>query len=95
MRDERGSRWGVMSSGFISATIAELQGIIDLKNPKVPSYLTNCNEVWLCIVAEGALDISGHISFAEEQLQHSYTTDFTLVLFYDRATRRVYQLKTS
>jgi len=95
MRDERGSGWGVMSAAFISATISELQGIIDLKNPKVPSYLTNCNEVWLFIVAESFLGISGHISFAKEVLQHIYTTDFTRVLFYDRAIRHVHQLKTS
>jgi hypothetical protein len=95
MRDDRGSGWRVMSAGFISASISELQGIIDLKNPKVPSYLTRCDEVWLCIVAEGRLGVSGHISFAEEQLLHIYTTDFTRLLFYNRDTRRVHQLKTA
>jgi hypothetical protein len=94
VRDDRGDGWGVMSADFISTTAEELQGIINFKNPKVPDYLTRCDKIWLFIVAESFLDLSGNISFSEDVLQHRYTTSFERVLFYDRATKRVHLLKT-
>jgi hypothetical protein len=93
MRDDYSDGWGVVSSGFISASSEELQGIINEKDPKLDVYLTRCDEVSLLIVAESFLDLSGHISFSQDVLSHKYIYNFNRVLFYDRATEKVHLLK--
>lgn len=89
-----GDGWGIMSASFISTTQEEIQNIINLKDSKVSSYLKQCNEIWLLVVAESYLALSGHISFTTDILKHNYRTNFNRVLFYDRATKQVHILNT-
>jgi hypothetical protein len=83
--------WAEVESGFIGGTIADIQEIADAKEPKVQSYLTKCDEVWLLIIADGA-HISSTLDFDVES-SATLHTQFARVLLYSGDSNSVFRLK--
>ncbi len=91
VRNEKQALWGSIESGFISVVPNEIQEIISSKNVKVRQYKTNCDEVWLVIVAEGT-HISSTVGLEQDTLTNQFDSEFDKVLFYDRQEHKVINL---
>jgi hypothetical protein len=91
LKDQAKGVWAAIEAGFIGGGISDIQAIVELKEPKIASYLSRCDEVWLLIVADGA-----HISSTLDldiELDSTLRTQFTRVLFYDHVSKTVSRLK--
>jgi hypothetical protein len=91
LKDRTKGVWAEAESGFIGGTMSDIQEVVEAKEPKIQSYLTKCDEVWLLIIADGA-----HISSTLDiELEPSATlrTQFERVLLYDGDSKSVLRLK--
>ena len=89
------SNWHFMGRTVPILTKGELQTIIFGKEQKVNHYLSNCDEVWLLIVADSEhsssmIDYSTHE--ITRMMRWSFQTGFAKVLLYDRLRQRVIPL---
>jgi hypothetical protein len=91
LKDRTKGVWAEVESGFIGGTIADIQEIVDAKEPKVQSYLTKCDEVWLLIIADGT-HISSTLDFDVEP-SATLHTQFARVLLYNGESKSVFRLK--
>lgn len=85
--DTNKSLWNITSSGWVSTSIDELQRLIDSKNKLVKSYLRNCNEVELLIIADGHF-ISSMIDIPSEVINHKFSSFFSNVYIFDRIEKK-------
>jgi hypothetical protein len=91
LKDGAKGLWAAIEAGFIEATVADIQAIVAPKEPKVSSYLSRCDEVWLLIVVDGThISSSLDLKFETCPVIH---TQFTRVLLYDGFLGVVTQLK--
>lgn len=91
-REKEQVLWSFINAGFISVPANELQSLIESKDVKVTEYLRKCDEIWLLIVADGS-QISSNAELHQDVIDHDYSSDFTNILFYDRLSKNVFQLK--
>ena len=91
LKDGSRGSWAAMEVGFIGATAADIQAVVNQKEPKVSSYLSRCTEVWLLIVASG-VHISSTVDFKRET-GATISTRFDRVLLYDGVGHSVTRLK--
>lgn len=92
MRVRRDSLWKFMQVDWIGATKSEFQSIIDKKNGKISYYLSNCNKIWLIIVATGS-PISSNVDI-ELIIKEKFFSDFHKILFFDQEEQEVIQLQS-
>jgi hypothetical protein len=91
LRDSATGVWAAVEAGFTGAGIADIQSVVDAKEPKIKSYLLRCDEVWLLIVADGT-----HISSSldiEFEPSSTINTQFARVLLYNGASDVVSRLR--
>ena len=76
------NHWNFQRADF-ERTISpdRLQGIIDQKNTKLPTYRGKCCEVWLLIVLDG-LYPSSFADLNADALQHEFKTGFDRLFFF-------------
>jgi hypothetical protein len=91
LRDGSKGVWTAIEGGFIGGAIADVQAVVDRKEPKTDSYLLRCDEVWLLIVADG-VHISSTLDL-EIQPGSIMRSQFARVLFYDGDSNTVSRLK--
>lgn len=91
LKDRTKGVWAEVESGFIGGAISDIQEIVDAKEPKIQSYLTKCDEVWLLIIADGA-HISSTLDFDVDS-RATLHTRFARVLLYNGESNSVFRLK--
>jgi hypothetical protein len=91
LKDRATGVWAAIDAGFIGGNMADIQAVVDLKEPKIRSYLSRCDEVWLLIVADGAR-ISSTLDL-ESEPGSEVRTQFARVLLYDGDSNTVSRLK--
>ncbi len=82
--------WWPTEAGFVQVSGAEIQTILDGKEPLIKQYLEKCERVWLVIVADG-MRISSTVEL--DLGDYNLITSFERVYFYDGASNQVLQLK--
>ncbi len=83
--------WASIEAGFVGVGVDEIREFIRAKEAKVKSYLANCDEVWLLIVADGR-HISSTIELKLDNLP-AFSSGFARVLLYDGVANVVTRLR--
>jgi hypothetical protein len=93
VRNKGQSLWSFIDAGFIGTHVSEIQRLISSKNGIVNNYLQKCDVVWLIITTEGRY-ISSMVTLPIDILSHTFESRFEKVLFYDRLSKQITELKT-
>jgi hypothetical protein len=91
LRDRANGVWSAIEAGFIGGAITDIQAIVDVKESKINSYLSRCDEIWLLIVTDAA-HISSTLKLKFEP-GSAIRTQFERVLLYNGDSNSVTRLK--
>jgi hypothetical protein len=91
IRTKNHSPWTFVDGDLTDMRNSEIEWLISSKKGKISQYLSECNKVWLIIVADREY-ISSFGDLTPKVFERPYKTKFERVLFYDRVNRIVFQL---
>jgi hypothetical protein len=85
--------WTIPTWGWIMENFTEkLQEVITSKESRIRGYDSECNELWLLVVAENSTAAAG-FDPSESTLAHPYVSSFNRVFFLDLFKREIFELK--